>query len=117
LTFGSKLVSVPVVALKLNTLFRVSVTAGVGFTCLMDVNLPTAYMLPPQGTSFRMISVLPSVLGVAMLGVYAAGVGCTEPVPVAVAEPATPAVVSAAAATAAVDSLLSVVRIGGGLWV
>jgi hypothetical protein len=61
------------VALKLNALVRVNVL----LYRLMDVKLPTAYMVPPHWASCRTCSVVP--VG-ASWGVPAAGVEDTGPV-------------------------------------
>ena len=58
LTFGFHDVTVNgAVSLKLNTLFLVKVVAP----WLICVKVPTAYMVPPQSTSWRICSVVPVV--------------------------------------------------------
>ena len=63
-------------SLKLNTLFRVNVWVEVPFHPLIWVNVPTAYMVPPQSTSWRICSVVPVATSV---GVPLTGVGDTAP--------------------------------------
>ena len=65
------------VSAKLNTLDRVTVVVADPFQPLTEVNVPTAYIVPPQSASWRICSVLP--VG-ASVGVPATGIGDTGPV-------------------------------------
>src|SRR5215472_14967732 len=77
LTFGSHEVTVyGAVSLKLKALFRVNVWVELPFHPLIWVNVPTAYMVPPQSTSWRICSVAWLFTSV---GVPVAGVGETAP--------------------------------------
>ena len=65
------------VSLKLKMLFRVKVWVDVPLYPLIWVKVPTAYMVPPQSATWRIVSVVPVATSV---GVPATGVGDTGPV-------------------------------------
>src|SRR6516165_11144009 len=78
LTFGShEVTAYGAVALKLNALFLGLVVVP----DLIEVNVPTAYMVPPHCTSWRTCSVVPvsASVGVPLAGVGDAGPASARP--------------------------------------
>src|SRR5215472_12604740 len=114
LTFGShEVTAYGAVSLKLNALFLVNVWVEVPFDPLILVNVPTAYIFPPQSTSWRICSVVPVSTSV---GVPLTGVGDTRPACASAGVPVTAdrERQQAAAATPAVSARRTLTLADGG---